>query len=90
MCPHTGVLIYLHILNKIQADIKNKDDGHNILTNRYNKTWQVNTQLIDNLKNIYILTTSLKAVSLLGKQAIQLTAEVHHHISLLVCMNIML
>ena len=34
----------------MQALQTNKDDGHNILTNKYNKIRQVNAQGMDNLK----------------------------------------
>ena len=55
VCPHTGVLIYLHTFNKTQADITNKDDGCNILTKilKKHKTWWVNAQLTDNLKYLH-------------------------------------
>ena len=53
----------------------NKDDGHNLLTNGYNKTRWVNAQQIDNLE---IFTTLSKATGLQGKFLTWTTAKVHH------------
>ena len=55
VCPHTGVLIYLHN-NKTQTSIINKDDECNVSTNKYNKIRWVNAQWIDNLKVFYTLS----------------------------------